>query len=60
MTKKINKKYLLLLGIFLVFGGTFGVYMWASGSDSNAWFSATLMLFFGIVFLIVGGSSINK
>jgi hypothetical protein len=54
LSKKGSGKLLTYLGTFLLIAGVFGMYMWASGSDSDAWFSATLMFITGAFFIFVG------
>lgn len=63
MTNKLSKNkalFLIGLGVFLILGGVFGVYMQASGSDNNAYFSASVMLIFGILFLFFGSYNLKK
>ncbi|NCN58835.1 hypothetical protein COW99_03530 [Candidatus Roizmanbacteria bacterium CG22_combo_CG10-13_8_21_14_all_38_20] len=53
LSKKDTGKLLMVFGIFLLIAGVFGMYMWLSGSDSNAWFSGIVMLFSGAFFIVV-------
>lgn len=62
MPKKLSKtraKIVLGFGIFLVLGGVFGVYMQASGQDSNASVNGFIMLFIGILAIIYGSSNLK-
>jgi|GEM_PF-6045182 len=63
MNNKLSRNkalFLLVFGIFLILGAIFGVYMQASGQDNNAYFSAAVMLIFGIGFLVLGSSNLKK
>ena len=63
MNNKLSKNtalFLVVLGVFLILGAIFGVYMQTSGQDNNAFFSAGVMLVFGVGFLALGSYSLKK